>query len=181
MRYKPAFTLVEILVALTLFAVLSAGLAGVMVSGFKLWSKVKNGESQDVYSLIEIERMSRDLRECLAVKELPFNGSSSGFECPIIENGQLAKASYFYDEQSGVLSRASPAYQQILDNNNFGQPKSLIRDLNVTFSYLARTDKSGILWQDSFDSSQNLPLAVKIILEKSGHKTEKVVFIPAGS
>ena len=178
MRHKPAFTFVEVLVASLLCSILAFAIAGVMLSGFKLWHRVGDNGGFNSQGILEVENMGRDLRQSLSCKEIPFKGNVTDIEFAGIENGGLSKISYSYDGESNKLSRQSRFYSDILKDVQPPQPQFVLKNVNVIFAYLVNTTNSGFQWQESFNDISAYPIAVNITIGSSGNKIVKTVFIP---
>jgi type II secretory pathway component PulJ len=178
MRKRAGFTLVEILVGILLCSVLALAIAGVMVSGFKLWHRVGDSNVLNTQEMLEVEMISRDLRQSFRVKEIPLKGNITAIEFAGVENGELSKIVYSYDGETGRLFRQFQPYKEIIKNEQPVQARTLLKNVNVTFGYLSKSESLGLQWKDDFEEILSSPAAVKITIDSLGNKTEKVVFIP---
>jgi len=74
MKNQRGFTLVEILIALSIAAVLTVSLAGVLRGAVTTWRALRAQARMDQRARVVIDRMGRDLRNAVTVPGNPFQG-----------------------------------------------------------------------------------------------------------
>ncbi len=183
-----AFTLIELLIAASIAAIVGLALLFTFATGLKAYSKVKDYNSLQADALISFEKIEGDLRNTVHFTGIDFIGdkrkmSFAGF---INQNSRLGGISYFFDAKAGgVLIRTEQPYSYALLGN---KPDGIeykvlasVKDVNFSYCHL-NPDTHKYDWNDSWGSSNGIPKAMKIkVIFREGDKNfelEKTVFMP---
>jgi len=183
-----AFTLIELLIAASIAAIVGLAVLFTFATGLRAYSKVKDYNSLQADALISFEKIEMDLRNTFHFSGIDFMGdkrkmSFAGF---INQNSLPGGISYFFDAKAGgVLIRTEQPYSYaLLGNKPDGiEYKVLASVKDVIFSYChLNPDTHKYDWNDSWGSGDGIPEAVKIkIIFRKGDKNfelEKTVLIP---
>jgi prepilin-type N-terminal cleavage/methylation domain-containing protein len=181
-KIKPrGFTLIEVLVAVCIFAVIVVGLGSTLNSGLKLWKKANQRSYEDINYLIEFEMLSKNIRQIFSIESIPVVGDSKSLQLPVIEGAMIFRNSYSYDAATKNLSLEKTSYEDILGQaEKVYEKRDCLKADSLSFSYLVYDlEEEAYLWQDEVEEESYSPLAIKITVERNNRKTEDLVFIPA--
>ena len=172
MRKAPAFTLVELLVTLSLVALVAGAAAAILSGGLSVWERGQNQGLFDQQMRLSLEAMKRDLRNAGRFKPIPFEGSYDTFSFPAwveteLKDGsilqEVGRAGFFLDAPKRRLCRSRHPYRLVRSHSLRSDAKSLATGVDrLRFSYgVPDPATGGITWKGSI-SSEEPPLAVKI-------------------
>lgn len=172
------FTLLELLIAILIFAVIVSAVYSTLYSGIKVWNE---GDAQTRFpesSQMALNRMTKDLRNVTGFSEIKFEGEKHTISMPVIKDvyqdknliTQIYKVSYYLD--SGNIMRDAQTYPESLRGQT--KKRELVSDIQeLVFSY-CDVEKE---WKDSWEGS--LPYAVKLsIKSKELNILETITEIP---
>ena len=180
-----SFSLVELLISLSIFAVVSVAIYSTFSSGTQVLRKVKNIDLTQQAMLLKEERFARELRQSVILRKPLFLGAKEKLVFGGIVDDKPGRVTYFFDKSSQALLRAFDNLGAIITSEGKVDPELkskpsvfLLKVKEIRFSYfyldLAKNVYSWAEeWKESF-----LPLAVKleIITEKQNYAT--TVFLP---
>ena len=107
--WRKGFTLVEVLLSVTILSAVAASAAGCFFSGMKLWQRARTESSSRDVIRLELEGLSRDIRGALPVVKAPFVGGSASFSFPALIGGRALFLKYHFDAGvKGLILEASP-------------------------------------------------------------------------
>lgn len=187
---KRAFTLIELLIVMTILAVISLAIYAMLNNGLKIWEKVNNKHSIEEDIDISFEKFAHDLRNCMQFSGIKFIGTPEHLEFASIVNSPALRCNtigqilYVYDEETKQLERIQRDYSQIYSKEE-GLSRPLLGDLtSVEFSYYVQEENSKKrVWVQESPVGK-IPLAVRIELQlTNGTETStftKTVSIPVG-
>ncbi len=190
-------TLVELLVALSIFAIVAVALYSTFGTGISTWKKIK--QAQDLYQDIRLtlDKMALDLENAVLYSEKPefvnFQGGKSKISFySTVETSQalpghteLRKIAYSLDESGHILQRREQALFNSGQNTEEEAQEiaAAISRLDFFYCYEDEHAEPPYKWQDSWDFPQELPQGIKIELGLDTEKNlvfSKYVFIPTG-
>lgn len=200
------FTLVELLIAVSIFSIIAICLYTTFSSGIHLWRRQETGFRYGHGVRLALDMVAKDLKNVIPYshespeevpvpgteQEMPvFTGESDTVSFMTLISGDIAKVSYFFErdlEQGGVLKRTR-VFQEEGFQEEHQKEDILVADLDkVAFEYAYRTEEEDAQpnWLESWEDGSVVPQGVRITLEFSGDGDEgkilkKTVFIPAGA
>jgi len=204
-KTQHGFTIVELLIASSIFAVISVAVYTTFSLGMKVWQKAEKLSNEEARVFMKIEKMNRELREVFILKErgLFFWGNKSRMYFPAIVKSEVTKLYYSFDSGSLTLVKGSETLKKILadleeekkkkeikqDDKSDGKEEGKERRFprmssylsgvsDMKFSYLGfDIKKNKTVWKDEW-KEETLPLAVKTEIIIKNEKQTSVTFIP---
>ena len=167
---KKGFTLLELLIAILIFAVIVSAVYSTLYSGIKVWNE---GDAQTRFpesSQMALNRMTKDIRNATKFSEIKFEGEKHSISMPVIK-GSICKVSYYLDNDN--IIRDIQTYPESLRGQT--KKRELVSGIQeLVFSY-CNSEKE---WKDSWEEA-NLPYAVKLsIKSKEDNVLEAITEIP---
>ncbi len=173
---KKSFTLIEVLVAVTIFAILAGGLAGVFFSGIKIWQKLEEASiDDDLY--IAMETFSSALRQNLKHKSFQAKCRPDGIDFVSNRQGKVHKLSFYFKSAKKAFFMKSADYRSIFLLKDIAvKERNLTSVDKMSFLYLVLNEKGGTFsWRSQYDGA---PIAVRLSAQRDGRDFAKVVFLP---
>jgi prepilin-type N-terminal cleavage/methylation domain-containing protein len=181
------FTFIEVLIASTIFAVISIAVYGTFNSGMNIWRRAENFNLEGRKRLLKLEKINRELRNTFVFRkqELYFNGDKSRIEIPVIADSEINKVTYRFDPAKKTLFRSSTTLADIAAAKEkketiTSREAPYISDVDgVTYSYFYfDLQKAAYAWRDDWQQ-EILPLAVKINITFINETYTASIFIPS--
>lgn len=180
-----SFSLVELLISLSIFAVVSVAIYSTFSSGTQVLRKVKNIDLTQQAMLLKEERFARELRQSVILRKPLFLGAKEKLVFGGIVDDKPGRVTYFFDKSSQALLRAFDNLGDIITSEGKVDPElkskpsvflSKVKEIKFSYFYLDLA-KNVYSWAEEWKESF-LPLAVKleIITEKQNYAT--TVFLP---
>jgi len=179
-----AFTLVELLIAVSIFSVVSIAIYATFSSGASVLRRVKDVDLVQQRVLLKIERLSRELREIPACRKQLFLGSKSKITFAGISDYFPSRIAYYFESESSSLMRVVDRLDLIItledkvDLELKAKPVIFLSKLKeVRFEYL-KLDllKNIYMWMPQWQQDY-LPLAVKITVVTKTQEYVSTVFL----
>lgn len=186
-----AFTLVEILLSISLIAVLGLVVYACLNGGLRIWQRANTsyvGEDVNIF----FEKLAGDIRNSFPYKDIEFIGTAEGFQCPTIittssrapglQHG-VGEVSYAYDQEAATIIRSKRNLSMIF-KEKAAQPQEMIGKVSAaSFQYYYYDPRAKeYFWVNAWPEDSGIPLAVAAKLDityaKKTYKFSKVVFIP---
>lgn len=178
---KKAFTLIETVVVMTIFSFLALGIGACFISGMKLWERSKDINYLRNDCIFTLEKIARELRQCVDVPEIGFKGQVAQISFPSVVFGRVVKVGYKFDLQEKVLIRTEADLKDVIDEKEKDNTReSKISGLeNFSFSYFTEDEeKKEYSWADFWAEERKVFPGVKLDTEVKGEKLSKTIFIP---
>jgi hypothetical protein len=201
------FTLMETLLAVTLFVVVSAAAFGIFSMGIQIWKRTKSISKTDRRALLALEKMGQELRTMIRIvptkekfsiqKDIGFkyHGTSSEIQIPVVYGpGQhpvmsgYGRTTYRWEQSKRLLCRGVESANDLYENRTVNCHAIAGDITKINFRYwLPSGLQDSYSWYDTWDSEDGIPLAVEINMEMQAETRyapkkvyKKTVVIPAG-
>jgi prepilin-type N-terminal cleavage/methylation domain-containing protein len=175
---RRGLTFVEMLVAVSLLALVSMTAVATFTGGIRVWERVQAHGDQDKWLHLAVHELRRDLRNLRIFTPVPFEGDGSEFSAaaivpsppppPYAKPGEapeeeLGRVAYYFDAGRRRLCRSQHIYRGLehARAHDTCQPV-LERITRARFSYFGASPESGqVEWVGRWESPQP-PMAVKV-------------------
>lgn len=180
-----AFSLVELLIAVGIFSVVSIAIYSTFFTGSAVLRRINNLDLAQQRILLKTERLSRQLRQQPASRKQLFQGDKTKISfCANIDYFP-SRLTYYFDSASLTLKMAVDRLDDIIDEEGKLDPQLhspakiyLTKVKEASFSYLyLDLSKNSYLWKQEW-KEDFLPLAVKFIITFEKKKYESTVYLP---
>jgi prepilin-type N-terminal cleavage/methylation domain-containing protein len=177
---KKGFTMIEMIIVVTIFAIIGTGVAASFFSGMKIWRRVREVDFNYAYTLISLERIAQELRQSVNSRYIGFEGQDYEVSFPTLRGNSIVNVTYSFDSLAKTLFRREIYLGDMLSDEEFGYREQKILSADeLYFSYLYRENfKGSYEWADEWESEDGIFTALKIELEHKGKEYEKTVFVP---
>ncbi|MBI3602053.1 MAG: hypothetical protein HY209_04075 [Candidatus Omnitrophica bacterium] len=198
-KSKPAFSLMELLLAASLSAVVGLVILSMFSAGLKAYGRVRGYSGPQAEVLLSLAKMEKDLRNAFPWTGIGFKGDSSrlsfaGLVRPAGDDAVgfvLGRISYSFNAQAGALLREEKPYPQALEqpaggpaSPAGGQVLASIKSIGFSYYYF-NMDTKKYDWKDLWDQDKEngIPRGVKIKIVFRGEHEDielhRAVFLPA--
>ena len=172
MRRAQGFTLVEVLVASSLIALVAGTVVATLSSGVTVWQRLQDSGIQDRMTELAFHELRRDLRNVRRFAPIPFNGSYDHFSFPALvdvgepEDGaaqEIGRLGYYLDARYHRLCRSQQPYRAVRRKRLKGTCVSVLSDIDhMRVMYYSVNPGTGeTAWSPAWSATEP-PLAVKI-------------------
>lgn len=176
------FTLVETLVVVAIFAVIGVSLSSSFSMGMRVWKRSASENIMYKKAILNLERISRELRASVDYPQIGFFGESDHFAFAALLGDKISNVSYAHTISDKSVSRLAADLSPVPEPENQAAARKIIQGVeNVSFSYYHfDANSSKYVFSDSWNYTQNgIPLAVKVALSmENGEIFDRVIFIP---
>lgn len=165
---KRGFTLVELLVAISIVAIIGLAIYATFSSGIRVWNKIASAEGEEDIGIF-FEKFVKDLRNSFPYSRINFMGAGHRlrFAAPIWSQcedevkKEIGRVDYIFDPEEGYLTRSQANYSEICEDEE-AVARTLVEDVeDVRFAYYYYdTEGKDYLWMER--TTENIPLAVKV-------------------
>jgi prepilin-type N-terminal cleavage/methylation domain-containing protein len=194
MKREAGFTLVELLVVVSLMALIGMSLYAMFGSAMNMMRRVSRSEiAEDVG--IFLERFDREISSQIIFKGIPFNGKETllsfpsriGLDKRVPLNRGIGRVSYFFDESRRVFARRQENLGQIYKPGEEEKATAVLEGVSgLKFQYfIYRKAEKVYEWVPEWDSLGNggeIPSAVKVEFScargEEPHAFERTIAIP---
>lgn len=180
---KPqGFTFIEMMVVLVLFAVISVSLFSSFVMGMRAWKKITDTNFAERKALLNIARLSKELRGAFGYSKIGFYGSSTHLTFANIIGNQIVNLTYVFLPDEGTLYRYNTSMRQILGFEEPAPARKIISGVkDFTFEFYGQDYLTGnYTFLDSWNYTvSGIPAGVKVLcVLDDDHDFEKIIAIP---
>lgn len=188
---KMGFSLMELLMVLTLAPIVFFSIYSNFSAGVRIWSTVVRQTPQEDLNIFYY-KVKRDLENMVRCASVPFSGDkeeidfASSIEARPELGGHhgIGQVRFFYDPAAKTINREVKDYSQLY-RDTAGQLSVLLRDVSsFELSYLSLNQTGDeYFWSDSWAAEDGkLPLAVRLsfMSEQAVGRQERTVHIPVG-
>ena len=184
-KKRRAFSLVELLISLSIFAVVSVAIYSTFSSGTQVLRKVKNIDLTQQAMLLKEERFSRELRQSVILRKPLFLGAKDKLIFGAIVNDKPGRITYYFDKSTQAILRAFDNLGDIITSEGKVDPElkskpavflTKVTEIKFSYFYLDLT-KNIYKWVEVWSESY-LPLAVKLEITTEKQNYATTVFLP---
>ncbi len=189
---KKGFTLIEMVITLSIMAMIATAVFSTLAGGINVYKRVKDYGGQQRDALLSLEKFGKELSNIFVISGINFTGDSKNAAFPgfvSVSSGNpsgIGRVSYYFDDKTGDFLRVEQGYAETMVKSEKPQPiapRKIASLKSLTFSYYYFDQDAKIyVWKNSWDTVGTIPIGVKIETEfDTGAKTIKVnriVFIP---
>jgi len=188
-RRRVGFTLLELLIALSLFAVIMVVVGSVFSTGILAWRRAE-GESEQYQEIrLTFDRMGLELRNMIPYQGTPFEGKEERLSFLQVRVPHSPSSAPDWVLVTYEVKRTPQAISLVRRTHFLLQEKdsedTLLSPLSeIQFSYPLFDENGKWVWKESWDpgkDKKNFPPFLKMALSiKEGEKWEKLFLIPSG-
>ena len=185
-RLQPkGFSLVELLIAVSIFSVISVAIYSTFSSGAIVLRRAKVIDLAFQKGLLREERLARELRQMPSCRKQLFSGAKEKISFCGIVDYVPCRLTYYFDSSSQALMRNSDKLSDII--NPDGTVDTRLKSKSTIFLNKVKGIKFSYLYldlkQDMYDWAEDwkalyLPAAVKISISTESREYVTTVFLP---
>lgn len=185
------FTMIEMVIALSLFTVVVVSAYGAFRSGFVAYQRIESqlGRRHELDMLVR--QIGSELRNALYYAPVPFEGKSDKIQFPArlwrYDSDQLTEDLYqvTYQFRDGHLMRSEQKLKQEFSQDRNPEAESLIPLTGCKFQFAYKLRDGELVWKNELLDKpyQGLPRAIRVLIQekKSGSTEEAFEFlVPQG-
>lgn len=181
---RNAFSLVELLIAVSIFSIISIAIYSTFSSGAAVLRRAKVIDLAFQKGLLKQERLSRELRQMIFCRKQLFSGDREKIVFCGIVDYIPCRLTYYFDSPTQTFMRNCDKLPDIIDPDGKVDAKLkskstvfLDKVKGVKFSYLYLDLKQNYNWAEAWKEG-HLPLAVKISISTESREYVTTVFLP---
>lgn len=206
MNKKQNFTLIELLIAISLFATIMVALYSALSVGIIAWKRGDKGSTRDQTARVVLNSIASDIKNCVYFSYIQFVGKTNEIYFPITSivtdadkkskgtfDTNIFKITYSLDRRSyrdshKTLMRKKETFLQSLEPSRVKPKEFAPGVVKLSFHYsFAVPEEDQILddtlppftWEDEWDVKNKIPMGVKIKLvlgDKDDPKNKNLTF-----
>lgn len=176
--------MVEVLIALSIFAVVSIAIFSTFSSGLGVLRKVKDMDLAQQTFILKIERFSREVRQTTKLRKLLLSGTNERLDFGQVLDDMPCRVTYYLDKSNRCLMRNADKIADIFKDARIAPELKtkgavfLTKVSEAKFSYLSYDlKKKDYIWSEKWEE-EALPLAVKLNLTTDKQNYAQTVFLP---
>jgi len=182
-KLKPekGFSLIEIIVVVTIFSIIALAVGSSFISGMKLWNRAKDADFPKYELFLSLESIARDFRQSVSVTGVLFEGTSEEVSFPTLVGDSIVKVTYKFDPQEKTLLRREVGLKDVLSETakENAKERQILSLEELTFSYLCKDmEKNTYIWIDTWEKGKGIFIAIKLKGRLKDNEFTKTVFIP---
>jgi len=190
-RKEQGFTLIELVVSLTIFSVISLPIYSSFAGGISVWRKAREFSSVYQTARLLLDDIATELKNAVKVSGTEFNGGPRSISFITLRRGshgasarrdtQIAKVTFEVLRDPSASGYA--LFRRQASNLKVrGEAELMVGSLSSLDFQYTYINSVGELqpWAKVWKMNDELPLGVKITLDIGGRQFTKMVFIPHG-
>jgi prepilin-type N-terminal cleavage/methylation domain-containing protein len=194
MRREAGFTLVELLVVVSLMALIGMSLYAMFGSAVDMMRRVSRSEVAEDAGVF-LEKFDREIASQVAFKGIPFDGKETSLSFPsrigpdsrVPMNRGVGRVGYFFDESHRAFARKQENLSQIYKPEEEIKATAILEGVpGVRFQYFVYRKADKVFeWVSTWNSLENegkIPFAVKVeficVRGEERHAFERTVSVP---
>lgn len=164
------FTLLEMMVALAILAVLGTAVVALFAGGLRAWERVRNVGEPQARVALGFEMPERDLHNAVPCFAIPFQGAVDSIVFPTllaVTNGvesmryRIGTVRYVLDRTRHVVRRNAWSYPSPEPTEPLGEPVvEQVQDLRLQYLEIG-TNGTETGWRDLWQETNRWPAAVR--------------------
>jgi len=174
-------TFLELMIASALVSVLALAVYGTLSNGLRVWQRVMAPEPCEDVGLF-FDKFARDLRNSFRFKGIDFTGNREALafatlvRSPRLNSSSVGSVGYYYDSKDNTLAREGNDMADIFSGHGGFSRQLLkgVKSLRILYFGLNREENT-LVWMEDWNSSKDLPLAVRLELELNDARQSKFV------
>jgi prepilin-type N-terminal cleavage/methylation domain-containing protein len=187
------FTLIEVLVSLTIFSVIALAVYSTFAAGVGAWRRAQEFSATYQTARLVLDDMAQELTNAVSLAGTDFVGEPQRISLLTVRRHPYAQGRPADPRITRVTyevrrDRASATYSlarveaSAVPGSREGETEVVVSPISrLEFQYTHRDDKGQIVpWKDAWRVSDAVPLGVKIVLVVGETRFTKLVFIPHG-
>lgn len=179
------FTLIDILVALTIFSIIAGGISTVIISGMKIWNRARTTDFSRAVSALALEAVAGELRQGSFIPEVPesaWEGTSEGFYLTAITRDSVLRVGYVYDAANKVLVRKVKTLKDAISKKESAySEKDILAVDELSFSYFVK-EKESYAWLDAWPKDRGGSFCgLRIKGKIKDEEFTRTIFVPASA
>lgn len=194
MKRNRGFTLLEVLLAVSLVAMVALALYSTFNSGIRVMSLVNQPGAEEDLNIF-FEKLSRDLQNSFHYATIPFQGKSDRFSfATTIQTDEelggdhgIGRVTYAYDSAHSAILRTQENISQIYKEKTGPSSKVFFPLSSFQLQYYKYDPvEKAYEWKEEWEETANkmIPLAVKVVLhfqeEGREQSVARTIAIPVG-
>ncbi len=177
------FTIIEMMVVVTIFAILGVAVATSFTSGIKIWQRAKDYNFTQTNVILSLEGITQHLRRSVDIDEIGFEGSSQEVIFPTLTADSVVRVSYRFDDGDKIIRRKEETLEEIIsqEEEQTYKERDILSADNFSLEYLYfDEEKERYLWQDIWEKDKGVFRALRLKVEVEDTEFTKTVFVPIG-
>ena len=202
-RFLSAFTLIEILIGLTIFSIISMSLYSTFFSGTSIWKRSEDVNRLHQEARWSLDTISKELRNAIVFNYGDvdsdfsfFNGATDSISFLISTDDGIKKVSYFLADNENQKKSLKREENDLIDSLQASSGEALIETfsslvaeegLKFSYAYSMAGAEDEIGWNNAWEGWERLPRGIRISLVLQNPRNQnikttfsKTVFIPTG-
>ena len=198
MRRLNGFTFIELMVAISIFAIVAVVIYSTFGSGLSAWRKTEKAQRLHQDIRLALDKMACDLENAILYSEkdefcnflgeknkISFYALVDVFQA-MPAHPELRKITYSLDESNHILQRLEQTFAESEQKMQEQKPQEIIAhigNLNLLYCYEDEDAEPPYKWMDTWNFRKRIPQGIKIELEIGAKEKlifTKYVFIPTG-
>lgn len=173
-RPRSGFTLLELLVTVSLMALIAAACVGALEAGLRVWRRAATVGTSEQAVLLAFERIRKDVEGARRFSPLPFQGRLEELAFAAIGHvtvkdaegpRELGRLGYYVDQRNHMLCRSFMPYRSMKRSRLQDRCQVVLEDVvGLRLSYFGSTETDDTpSWSARWESGEP-PEAVKVTL-----------------
>ncbi|MBN2119433.1 MAG: type II secretion system protein [Candidatus Omnitrophica bacterium] len=181
-EFRKGFTLIELVVALTIFSFIALSVGATFFAGAKMWQRGQKISFAQTQALLTFEKISQDISGCIETDLVAFEADRQSLSFAALLGDNLTKISYEFKLTDKSLWRSEQSLKDIInEEENISKKKMLaLKDFKLSIFYF-NDIKLEYDWTDQWKDEDSIPAAVKLEIKTKDETFTKTIFIPAAS
>ncbi|MCM8812145.1 MAG: type II secretion system GspH family protein [Candidatus Omnitrophica bacterium] len=187
MKPRTGFTLVELLVSVTLVAMITGVTVSIVMGGFRVWDRWREYSGRHLQVRLALEEFSRDLRNMHRFRPIPLDGRYDQISFPALlefdtREGKrvldIGRVAYFFNDAAGTLSRSEHSYRGLSGSSIRDGEKIIVEGIDrVRFFFYKPEAMGGTGWTDAWDEKEEnfSPQAIKLEIGYTPYDKKEMV------
>ena len=165
-----AFTLVELLVTVSLMALVGAGAVGALSGGVKVWERAMVFGTGQQEALVACEWLRRDVQNARRFAPIPFKGEYDAYGFAAVDHEsvdasgprELGRLGFFYDQAHRRVCRSFVPYSLLHDRRLKDQCQSMLEGVTrMRFSFFGVEESGHPEWSGDWTVKERGPWGLK--------------------